>query len=57
MRDLEIRGAGNLLGAAQSGFIGAVGFDTYAQLLAEAIAEPARARSATPRTRAKPSST
>jgi len=39
MRDLEIRGAGNLLGAAQSGFIGAVGFETYAQLLAEAIAE------------------
>ncbi len=39
MRDLEIRGAGNLLGAAQSGFIGAVGFDTYCQLLAEAIAE------------------
>jgi transcription-repair coupling factor (superfamily II helicase) len=38
MRDLEIRGAGNLLGAAQSGFIGAVGFETYAQLLAEAIA-------------------
>jgi transcription-repair coupling factor (superfamily II helicase) len=37
MRDLEIRGAGNLLGAAQSGFIGAVGFDTYVQLLAEAI--------------------
>ena len=29
MRDLEIRGAGNLLGAAQSGFIGAVGFETY----------------------------
>jgi transcription-repair coupling factor (superfamily II helicase) len=39
MRDLEIRGAGNLLGAAQSGFIGAVGFDTYAQLLAEAISQ------------------
>ena len=39
MRDLEIRGAGNLLGAAQSGFIGAVGFETYAALLAEAIAE------------------
>jgi transcription-repair coupling factor (superfamily II helicase) len=36
---LEIRGAGNLLGSAQSGFIGAVGFDTYCQLLAEAIAE------------------
>ncbi|BDE07689.1 transcription-repair-coupling factor [Vulcanimicrobium alpinum] len=39
MRDLEIRGSGNLLGAAQSGFIGAVGFETYAQLLADAIAE------------------
>jgi transcription-repair coupling factor (superfamily II helicase) len=39
MRDLEIRGAGNLLGAAQSGFIGAVGFDTYVQLLAEAVAQ------------------
>jgi transcription-repair coupling factor (superfamily II helicase) len=39
MRDLEIRGAGNILGAAQSGFIGAVGFETYCQLLAEAIAE------------------
>jgi transcription-repair coupling factor (superfamily II helicase) len=38
MRDLEIRGAGNLLGAAQSGFIGAVGFETYVQLLADAIA-------------------
>ena len=39
MRDLEIRGAGNLLGAAQSGFIGAVGFETYVQLLAEAISQ------------------
>ncbi|MDP9024164.1 MAG: DEAD/DEAH box helicase, partial [Candidatus Eremiobacteraeota bacterium] len=39
MRDLEIRGAGNLLGAAQSGFIGSVGFDTYCQMLAEAIAQ------------------
>jgi transcription-repair coupling factor (superfamily II helicase) len=39
MRDLEIRGAGNLLGKAQSGFIGAVGFETYCSLLAEAIAE------------------
>lgn len=38
MRDLEIRGAGNLLGAAQSGFIAAVGFDTYCQMLADAIA-------------------
>jgi transcription-repair coupling factor (superfamily II helicase) len=39
MRDLEIRGSGNLLGAAQSGFIGAVGFETYVQLLADAIGE------------------
>ena len=39
MRDLEIRGAGNLLGAAQSGFIGAVGFETYCELLGQAIAE------------------
>jgi len=39
MRDLEIRGAGNLLGAAQSGYIGAVGFETYCELLAQAIAE------------------
>jgi transcription-repair coupling factor (superfamily II helicase) len=37
MRDLEIRGSGNLLGAAQSGFIGAVGFETYVQLLADAV--------------------
>jgi transcription-repair coupling factor (superfamily II helicase) len=39
MRDLEIRGAGNLLGAAQSGFSASVGFETYCQLLADAIAE------------------
>ncbi len=39
MRDLEIRGAGNLLGAEQHGHIAAVGFDTYARLLAEAVAE------------------
>ncbi len=39
MRDLEIRGAGNLLGAAQSGFIASVGFDTYCEMLAEAIAQ------------------
>ena len=42
MRDLEIRGAGNLLGAAQSGFIASVGFETYCELLAEAIAAAAR---------------
>ena len=39
MRDLEIRGAGNLLGPEQSGPIGAVGFDLYTRLLAEAVAE------------------
>jgi transcription-repair coupling factor (superfamily II helicase) len=39
MRDLEIRGAGNLLGSAQSGYIASVGFDTYCELLAEAIAQ------------------
>jgi transcription-repair coupling factor (superfamily II helicase) len=39
MRDLEIRGAGNLLGAAQSGFIASVGFETYCEMLAEAIAQ------------------
>jgi transcription-repair coupling factor (superfamily II helicase) len=39
MRDLEIRGAGNLLGAAQHGHIAAVGFDLYTKLLAEAVSE------------------
>src|SRR5690606_27092000 len=39
MRDLSIRGAGNLLGAQQHGFIDTVGFDLYTQLLEEAIAE------------------
>ena len=39
MRDLEIRGAGNLLGAAQSGQIHAVGLDLYGQLLEEAVAD------------------
>ncbi|MGH2682997.1 MAG: transcription-repair coupling factor, partial [Actinomycetota bacterium] len=39
MRDLEIRGAGNLLGAEQHGHIAAVGFDTYSRLLAESVAE------------------
>ncbi len=37
LRDLEIRGAGNLLGAEQSGHIGAVGFDLYSRLLADAV--------------------
>ena len=39
MRDLEIRGAGNVLGSEQSGHIHAVGFELYAQLLNEAVAE------------------
>jgi len=51
MRDLEIRGAGNLLGAAQSGFIGAVGFETYCELLAEAIAERKGSRAEVPEKR------
>ncbi|MDA9471429.1 transcription-repair coupling factor [Enterococcus sp. 5H] len=38
MRDLSIRGAGNLLGAQQHGFIDSVGFDMYSQMLAEAVA-------------------
>lgn len=38
MRDLSIRGAGNLLGAQQHGFIDAVGFDMYSQMLSEAVA-------------------
>ncbi|MFH1458271.1 MAG: transcription-repair coupling factor [Candidatus Omnitrophota bacterium] len=37
MEDLEIRGAGNLLGAEQHGFIAAVGFDLYCRLLREAV--------------------
>jgi transcription-repair coupling factor (superfamily II helicase) len=37
LRDLEIRGAGNLLGSEQSGHIGAVGFDLYTRLLADAV--------------------
>ncbi len=39
MKDLDIRGAGNLLGAEQSGFIGEIGFDTYQKILNEAIQE------------------
>jgi transcription-repair coupling factor (superfamily II helicase) len=39
MKDLEIRGAGNLLGPEQSGHIGAVGFELYSQMLAEAVEE------------------
>ncbi|MGK0411946.1 MAG: transcription-repair coupling factor (superfamily II helicase) [Polaribacter sp.] len=39
MKDLEIRGAGDLLGGEQSGFINEIGFDTYQKILQEAIEE------------------
>ena len=39
LQDLDIRGAGNLLGAEQSGFIADIGFDTYNRILNEAISE------------------
>ena len=39
MRDLEIRGAGTLLGTGQSGHIAAVGYDLYVQMVTEAVAE------------------
>ena len=39
MQDLDIRGAGNLLGAEQSGFVADIGFETYQKIMNEAIAE------------------
>lgn len=39
MQDLDIRGAGNLLGAEQSGFVADIGFETYQKIMQEAIAE------------------
>ncbi|MEJ2480906.1 MAG: HD domain-containing phosphohydrolase, partial [Acidihalobacter sp.] len=39
LRDLEIRGAGNLLGKEQSGFVQSIGFDLYCKILDEAVAE------------------
>ena len=39
MRDLDIRGAGNLLGGEQSGFINEIGYDTYLKILQEAVEE------------------
>jgi transcription-repair coupling factor (superfamily II helicase) len=44
LSDLEIRGAGNILGAEQSGHMAAVGFDLYSRLLAEAVEERKAAR-------------
>lgn len=48
LRDLEIRGAGNLLGTEQSGYIAAVGFDLYSKLLAEAVETLRRAYAGAP---------
>jgi transcription-repair coupling factor (superfamily II helicase) len=63
MKDLEIRGAGNILGARQSGHINAVGFSFYTQLLAEAVEDLKSQRDAVsagkpfvPRTRLLPPS-
>ena len=39
MRDLEIRGAGSLLGESQSGHIAAVGYDLYVEMVSQAVAE------------------
>jgi transcription-repair coupling factor (superfamily II helicase) len=44
MRDLEIRGAGDLLGAEQSGHVAAIGFELYLELLGEAVADLSGAR-------------
>jgi len=44
MRDLEIRGAGDLLGSEQSGHVAAIGFELYLELLGEAVAELSGAR-------------
>lgn len=49
MRDLEIRGAGNLLGAQQSGHVMEVGFDLYCELLEEAVKEIKGIKSVAPR--------
>jgi transcription-repair coupling factor (superfamily II helicase) len=49
MRDLEIRGAGDLLGAEQSGHVAALGFELYVEMLGEAVAELAGERRAVPR--------
>jgi transcription-repair coupling factor (superfamily II helicase) len=49
MRDLELRGAGALLGDEQSGHVAAVGFELYVEMLEEAVAELSGRRRATPR--------
>ncbi|MBA7679781.1 Transcription-repair-coupling factor [subsurface metagenome] len=55
MKDLEIRGAGTLLGVKQSGFISAVGFSLYCRLLAEAVEEQKARQAGIPREKFKPS--
>jgi transcription-repair coupling factor (superfamily II helicase) len=65
MRDLEIRGAGHLLGESQSGHIAAVGYDLYCQMVTEAVAEmkgepvrpPAEVKLDIPSTPCSPSTT
>ena len=54
MKDLEIRGAGNLLGAEQHGHIAAVGFDLYTRMLADAVAALKELRGEEPETEAAP---
>ena len=48
MRDLDIRGAGNLLGGEQSGFIADIGYETYQKILEEAIHADVSAQSPSP---------
>ena len=59
MRDLELRGAGNLLGDEQSGHVAAVGFELYVSMLDEAVEElrARRRREARPRRRCASTST
>ena len=54
MRDLEIRGAGNILGAEQSGHIHSIGFELYTQLLNQAVADLRVERGETPAEKQRP---
>ena len=55
MKDLEIRGAGTLLGMKQSGYISAVGFSLYTRLLADAVEEQKAKQAGIPEEKVKPS--